>query len=111
MRPRAENRRFRKASIARLSNTPVGTAPRERRDSVPMTPRRNGARRNCAAARQASAGSAAARRRNSPNAGFRKISGFSAASAPSSMKSRYICAGEMPFASAAATNPPDDTPT
>ena len=41
----------------------------------------------------------------------RKISGFSAASAPSSMNSRYICAGEMPLASAAATKPPDDTPT
>ena len=51
------------------------------------------------------------RRPNSRSAGFRNNSGFSAASLPSSMKSRYICAGEMPFASAAATKLPDDTPT
>ena len=53
----------------------------------------------------------AARRANSENAGRRNISGVSAASAPSLMNRRYICAGEMPFASAAATKLPDDTPT
>ena len=56
-------------------------------------------------------GSDNARRANSPSAGRRNNAGDSAASAPSSMNSRYICAGEMSLASAAATKPPDDTPT
>jgi hypothetical protein len=110
VRPGAENNRASSASIAPLSNSPVGIA----RDSVAndsMTPRWNGSRRYCSVARAARPGSAALQRANSDSAGRRKISGLSAASTPSSMKSRYICAGDSPFASAAATKPPDDTPT
>ncbi len=110
VRPGAAKSRCRNRSIARLSNIPVGTAC----DSAPsdsMTPRRTGSCNACNAARSRSPGTCAARCANSANAGRRKTSGVSAASAPSSMKRRYICAGEMPFASAAATKPPDETPT
>ena len=110
VRPGAANRRARNSSIARLSNTPVGMA-RASVEKDSSTPRWKGSFRYCSVARAARPGSAAAQRANSPNAGRRKISGFSAASTPSSMNSRYICAGESPLASAAATKPPDDTPT
>ncbi len=90
---------------------PVGTAC----DSVAsdsMMPRWKGSRSHWSVARTSSHGTSAARdARIRSSAGRRKISGVSAASAPSSMKSRYICVGEMPFASAAATKLPDDTPT
>ena len=89
---------------------PVGTACASVANDS-MMPRWKGSRRYCIDARSASAGSVAKRRPNSPKAGRRKISGFSAASAPSAMNSRYIWAGEMPLASAAATKPPDETPT
>ena len=88
----------------------VGTAC-ESVASDSITPRRNGSRSACTVARTASNGRSAARRANSESAGRRKISGRSAASAPSLMNSRYICAGEIPFASAAATKLPDETPT
>ena len=110
VRPGAANSRCRNRSIDRLSNIPVGTAC----DSVAsdsIMPRRNGSRSACSVARTTSRGRSAARCANSEKAGRRKISGVNAASAPSSMNRRYICAGEMPFASAAATKPPDETPT
>ena len=111
VRPGAANSRARKASIAPLSKTPVGIACASvANDSMHAAMERvaqvlqRRAQRERRAARPGSG-------RIRANAGRRKISGFSAASAPSSMNSRYICAGEMPFASAAATKPPDDTPT
>ena len=110
VRPGAAKSRCRNRSIDRLSNMPVGTAC----DSVasePMMPRWRGSRSHWSVARTSSDGTSVARCANSVSAGRRKISGVSAASAPSSMKSRYICVGEMPFASAAATKLPDDTPT
>ena len=110
MRPGAANSVFRKPSIARLSKSPVGNARASvANDSI--MPSCSGSRRYWSDARATSAGNAVRRRRNSRSAGRRNNSGRSAASLPLSMKSRYICAGEIPLASAAATKLPDDTPT
>src|ERR1700676_5313917 len=110
---RGRKEAVRKRSSARWSNKPVGiarlrSALRAAIDSTTL--RRSAFRILASAAPTNRRGSDKPRRANSPSAGRRKSAGDNDASAPSSMNSRYIWDGEMPFASAAATKPPDETP-
>jgi hypothetical protein len=105
------NKPPRKPSIDRLSNMPVGTAC-ESVASDSIMPRRKRIAAAPASPREAAShGTSAARARNSENAGRRKISGRQRGVGALADEQAIHLRGEMPFASAAATKLPDETPT